>query len=87
LYAEPLHGRMRVRFGRFWIAASEDVLLLFEPGHYPVAYFPEGDISPYTLQRTKHTSRHHPNREERNGSTTIGERRIPRDIEWKGGIQ
>src|SRR6186997_2939655 len=41
LYAEPLRRRMRVRFGKTWIADSEDVLLLFEPGRYPVAYFPE----------------------------------------------
>jgi Domain of unknown function (DUF427) len=75
LYAEPLRRRIRVRFGGIWIADSEDVLPLFEPGRYPVAYFPEGDISPNILQRTEHTSRHHPNREERNGSTTIGERR------------
>ena len=32
LYAEPLRRRMRVRFGSTWIADSENVLLLFEPG-------------------------------------------------------
>src|SRR5262249_20344202 len=36
LYAERLRRRMRVRFGGAWIADSEDVLLLFEPGHYPM---------------------------------------------------
>ena len=40
LFAEPLRRRMRVRFGGEWIAESEDVVLLHEPGHYPVAYFP-----------------------------------------------
>jgi uncharacterized protein (DUF427 family) len=50
---------MRVRFGGNWIADSEHVLLLFEPGRYPVAYFPETDVSPDTLQRTDHTTRHH----------------------------
>jgi uncharacterized protein (DUF427 family) len=49
---------MRVLFGRIWIANSEDVLLLFEPGRYPVAYFPEADVSPNTLQQTEHTTRH-----------------------------
>jgi uncharacterized protein (DUF427 family) len=49
---------MRVRFGGTWIADSEDVLLLFEPGHYPMAYFPEGDVSQDTLQRSEHTTRH-----------------------------
>src|SRR5881396_1911031 len=58
LYAEPLRRRMRVRFGGTWIADSEHVLLLFEPGRYPVAYFPETDVSPHTLERTDHTTRH-----------------------------
>lgn len=58
LYAEPLRRRMRVRFGGKWIAESEKVLLLFEPSRYPVAYFPEADISPDILQRTEHTTRH-----------------------------
>jgi uncharacterized protein (DUF427 family) len=49
---------MRVGFGGAWIADSEDVLLLFEPGHYPMAYFREADVSPGTLQRTDHTTRH-----------------------------
>jgi uncharacterized protein (DUF427 family) len=44
LFAEPLRRRMRVRFGDEWIADSEDVLLLHEPGRYPVAYFPVADI-------------------------------------------
>jgi uncharacterized protein (DUF427 family) len=58
LYVEPLRRRMRVHFGGTWIADSEQVLLLFEPDRYPVAYFPESDISPGTLQRTEHTTRH-----------------------------
>jgi uncharacterized protein (DUF427 family) len=49
---------MRVRFGGTWIADSEHVLLLFEPGHYPMAYFPETDIAPNTLDRIEHTTRH-----------------------------
>jgi Domain of unknown function (DUF427) len=50
LYAEPLRRCMRVRFGGKWIADSEHVLLLFEPGRYPMAYFPETDVSSDTLQ-------------------------------------
>jgi uncharacterized protein (DUF427 family) len=49
LYAEPLRRRMRVRHGGEWIADSEDVLLLHEPGRYPVAYFPIGDVAEGTL--------------------------------------
>jgi len=58
LYAEPLRRRMRVRFGESWIADSEHVLLLFEPGHYPMAYFPETDISADALQPIDYTTRH-----------------------------
>jgi uncharacterized protein (DUF427 family) len=58
LYAEPLRRRMRVRFGDAWIADSENVVLLFEPGRYPVAYFPEGDIEPGVLERTDHATQH-----------------------------
>lgn len=58
LYAEPLRRRIRVRFGETWIANSEQVVLLFEPGHYPMAYFPDGDIAPNTLERMEHTTRH-----------------------------
>jgi len=46
LYAEPLRRRMRVKFGDQYIADSEDVVLLHEPGRYPVAYFPRGDLQP-----------------------------------------
>jgi uncharacterized protein (DUF427 family) len=58
LYVEPLRRRMRVRFGGNWIAESEHVLLLFESGRYPVAYFPETDISPDVLERTDNTTQH-----------------------------
>jgi uncharacterized protein (DUF427 family) len=58
LYVEPLRRRMRVRFGGTWIADSEHVLLLFEPGRYPVAYFPETDVSAKALERSEHTTRH-----------------------------
>ena len=58
LYAEPLRRRMRVRFGEAWVADSENVLLLHEPGRYPVAYFPLGDISPGVLESSEHTTRH-----------------------------
>jgi uncharacterized protein (DUF427 family) len=59
LYAEPLRRRMRVRFGGAWIADCENVVLLFEPGHYPIAYFPQTDISATALERTDQTT-HHP---------------------------
>ena len=58
LFAEPLRRRMRVRFGGAWIADSEDVVLLHEPGHYPVAYFPLADVDPGALQATDRVTRH-----------------------------
>ena len=58
LYAEPLRRRMRVRFGDAWIADSEDVVLLHEPGRYPVAYFPLGDIADGVLEDSQRTTSH-----------------------------
>ena len=58
LFAEPLRRRMRVRFGDRWIADSQDVVLLHEPGHYPVAYFPKADVVPGALVDTDRVTRH-----------------------------
>src|SRR4051794_12879083 len=57
-YAEPLRRRMRVRFGGDWIADSEDVVLLHEPGRYPVAYFPLDALRDGTLEPGERTTRH-----------------------------
>ncbi|MEV6242071.1 DUF427 domain-containing protein [Lentzea sp. NPDC051838] len=45
LFVEPLRRRMRVRLDGQWVADSEDVVLLHEPGRYPVAYFPREDVT------------------------------------------
>ena len=58
LFAEPLRRRMRVRFGGEWIADSEGVVLLHEPGRYPVAYFPIADIAPDALHRLDTVTTH-----------------------------
>ncbi|HEX3783621.1 MAG TPA: DUF427 domain-containing protein [Pseudonocardiaceae bacterium] len=58
LFAEPLRRRMRVRFGGEWVADSEDVVLLHEPGRYPVAYFPLADISDDALVPESRTTTH-----------------------------
>ncbi len=58
LYAEPLRRRMRVRLADRWIADSEDVILLHEPGRYPVAYFPRGDIETGILLAEDRLTRH-----------------------------
>lgn len=49
---------MRVYLGGTWIADSEDVVLLFEPGRYPVGYFREADVVPDALEPTERTSKH-----------------------------
>ena len=58
LFAEPLRRRMRVKFGDEWIADSEDVTVLHEPGHYPVAYFPRGDVKAGVLSEPERTTKH-----------------------------
>ncbi|HVW42114.1 MAG TPA: DUF427 domain-containing protein [Amycolatopsis sp.] len=58
LFAEPLRRRMRVRFGGQWVADSEDVVLLHEPGRYPVAYFPRADIRERVLEPETRTTEH-----------------------------
>jgi uncharacterized protein (DUF427 family) len=78
LYAEPLRRRMRVRFGGTWIADSEDVILLFEPGHYPMAYFPKSDISADTLELTEYTTQHHELGLTSWYSVRVGEQSAPR---------
>ena len=58
LFAEPLRRRMRVRFGGQWVADSEDVVLLHEPGRYPVAYFPVDDVREGVLVPEERTTGH-----------------------------
>jgi uncharacterized protein (DUF427 family) len=58
LFAEPLRRRMRVKCADQWIADSEDVVLLHEPGRYPVAYFPLDDVSAGTLEQSTHSTTH-----------------------------
>ena len=49
---------MRVKFGDEWIADSSDVVLLHEPDHYPVAYFPRADVAPGVLVDTDRVTDH-----------------------------
>jgi uncharacterized protein (DUF427 family) len=58
LFAEPLRRRMRVQYGDRWLVDSEDVILLHEPGHYPVAYFPLHDVVPEALELSTHSTAH-----------------------------
>jgi uncharacterized protein (DUF427 family) len=58
LFAEPTRRRMRVRFADEWIADSDGVVALHEPGHYPVAYFPRADVRDGVLSEPERTTRH-----------------------------
>src|ERR1700691_570577 len=58
LFAEPLRRRMRALLRDTWIADSEDVVLLHEPGRYPVAYFPLGSVKDGALKETGLVTRH-----------------------------
>jgi uncharacterized protein (DUF427 family) len=78
LYVEPLRRRMRVLFGGIWIADSEQVTLLHEPGRYPVAYFPATDIAPDILHPSEHVTSHHDLGKTAWYSVHAGEHRTPR---------
>jgi uncharacterized protein (DUF427 family) len=58
LYAEPLRRRMRAEFGGRTVVQSDDAVLLFEPGRYPVAYFPITDFAEGALKPTDHRTEH-----------------------------
>jgi uncharacterized protein (DUF427 family) len=58
LFAEPLRRRLRVKLAGEWIADSEGVLLLHEPGRYPVAFFPLADVQPGVLVSENRTTQH-----------------------------
>jgi uncharacterized protein (DUF427 family) len=58
LFAEPLRRRMRARFHGEWIADSDDVVLVHEPGRYPVAYFPINSAMPGALRQLETVTMH-----------------------------
>lgn len=58
LFAEPLRRRLRVKLADEWIADSENVLLLHEPGLYPVAFFPSAGVRPGVLVSENRTTQH-----------------------------
>src|ERR1700760_2517074 len=58
LFAEPLRRRMRVRLAGEWIVDSGYVVLLHEPGRYPVAYFPLTEARPGVLSSERRTTQH-----------------------------
>ncbi|HEX3845365.1 MAG TPA: DUF427 domain-containing protein [Steroidobacteraceae bacterium] len=78
LYAEPLRRRLRVKLANEWIADSEDVLLLHEPGRYPVAFFTLASIKPDVLVSENRTTQHPDFGDTEWFTVTVGERRAMR---------
>ena len=58
LYAEPLRRHMRAELGGTTVVESDDAVVLFEPGRYPVAYFPREDFAEGALRPIEHRSQH-----------------------------
>src|SRR5262245_21105430 len=58
LYAEPLRRRLRAELGGRTVVRSDNAVLLFEPGRYPVAYFPRADFADGALKPIAHRSTH-----------------------------
>ena len=78
LFAEPLRRRLRVKFAEEWIADSEGVLVLHEPGRYPVAYFPLADVRPGVLVGEKPNTRTPTFGDTEWFTVTVGDRRATR---------
>ena len=77
LYAEPLRRRMRVQLSEEWVADSENVVLLHEPGRYPVAYFPRADIRDDLLVAEDRITPHGELGDMAWYTVSLGERQIP----------
>jgi uncharacterized protein (DUF427 family) len=58
LYAEPLRRRMRADLDGRTVVQSDGAVLLFEPGRYPVAYFPIADFAEGALRPTDRRTEH-----------------------------
>jgi len=82
LFAEPLRRRLRVKLGGEWIADSESVLLLHEPGRYPVAYFPLADVRPGALVGENRTTQHRDFGDTAWFTVNVGEQSVPRSA-WQ----
>jgi uncharacterized protein (DUF427 family) len=78
LFVEPLRRRLRVKLAGEWIADSEDVLLLHEPGRYPVAFFPLASILSGVLVSENRTTQHPDFGDASWFTVAIGDHRGPR---------
>jgi uncharacterized protein (DUF427 family) len=58
LYAEPLRRRLRAELRGRTVVQSDHAVVLFEPGRYPVAYFPLADFADGVLRPSDHRTEH-----------------------------
>jgi uncharacterized protein (DUF427 family) len=82
LYAEPLRRRMRAEVGGRTVVQSDNAVVLFEPGRYPVAYFPIGDFAEGALGPTDHRTAH-PELGETSWFEVVGHTRSARRGAWQ----
>jgi uncharacterized protein (DUF427 family) len=78
LYAEPLRRRMSAELDGRTVVRSDGAVLLFEPGRYPVAYFPLADFAEGALEPTDHRTEHPDLGTTAWFAVAGGERRAPR---------
>ena len=57
-YAQPLQRLMSAELGGQRVVESEDVILLFEPDRYPVAYFPIDSVAEGALEARDRVTDH-----------------------------
>ncbi len=81
-YAEPLRRRMSVELAGGIVARTDDAVLLFEPGRYPVAYFPIGDITAGVLEPADRRTTH-PDLGETRWFDVRGDGEITRRAAWQ----
>lgn len=78
LFVEPLRRRLRVKLAGQWIADSENVLLLHEPGRYPVAFFQLSHVRSDVLVSENRTTQHTDFGDTEWFTVTVGEHRAAR---------
>jgi uncharacterized protein (DUF427 family) len=78
LYAEPLRRRMRAVLGGRTVVQSDRAVVLYEPGRYPVAYFPADDFADGVLWPIDHRTEHPDLGTTAWFAVTSGDRRAPR---------
>lgn len=83
---EPIHlraapRRMQASYMGHVIADSDNVIILEETGHQPVAYFPRGDVDMAYLVRTDHRS-HCPRKGDASYYTIYMEGKVGENAVW-----